>query len=367
MVNSAFPMSSYRNHWRVLYVAYPLLPVSEGSAGGAEQMLWVLESEMARRGHQTSVAACDGSQVSGQLLATGLPSLKLDDFETRDWQHNSRIIQFLQQTPGRFDLVHDHGGHFWKHAESIRLPILATLHLPKSFYPEQAFASVPRNLFFNCVSESQARTFSGLPRLVGVVPNGVALDRFTFTPEKQDYLLWLGRVCEEKGAHIAIEVARRIGWPLVIAGQVYPFSYHQRYFDHEIRPHIEQPGSRVYFVNTPSFDEKVELLRRARCVLLPSLVEETSSLVSIEAMACGTPVVAFARGGIPEVIAEGITGFAVESLDAMCDAVAKVQALSPHACRSHVEQHFSATRMADDYQRLYSLIGYYEQLRQPAA
>jgi glycosyltransferase involved in cell wall biosynthesis len=353
--------------WRILYVAYPLLAVTGSSAGGAEQMLWVLEREMAHRGHQTWVAACDGSQVAGQLLATGTPSVEADDFERRDWEQNARILQLLEEAPERYDLVHDHSGFFWKHAASVRLPVLATLHLPRSFYPAGAFESVPDNLFFNCVSEAQACTFAGLTNLAGVVHNGVALEQFLLTPEKQDYLLWLGRICEEKAPHLAIEVGRRLGMPVAIAGQVYPFSYHQQYFDREIRPYLQRPGSRVYFVETPTVSEKIELLRRARCLLVPSLVDETSSLVSIEAMACGTPVVGYRRGGIPEVIEDGVTGFAVDSLEAMCEAVGRVGELSPHDCRSHVEQKFSVARMTDDYERLYNLIGLHTQLRRPAA
>jgi glycosyltransferase involved in cell wall biosynthesis len=232
------------------------------------------------------------------------------------------------------------------------VPVLATLHLPRAFYREQWFRDAPRNLSFNCVSQSQARTFDDLPNVMGVVQNGIAVDRFPFTAEKQNYLLWVGRVCEEKAPHLAIADAREAGLPLVLAGQVYPFTYHQNYFEREIAPRLSE-GSDVRFINTPSFAQKLELLRQARALLLTSTVEETSSLVAMEAMACGTPVVAFGRGAFPEIIADRETGFVVESVEDMVAMLGSLDQISPKACRRRVERHFTASRMAHDYQETY--------------
>ncbi len=341
---------------RILYVAYPLLPVSDENAGGAEPMLWTLEREMACRGHETIVAACGGSRVSGELLDTGPAASQPDEFEQREAAHTSRILGFLdecRQCGDSCDLIHDKSGHFWRHAAAVSTPVLATLHLPRTFYSQDLSANAAPNLFFNCVSEAQAQTFADLP-LLGIVRNGIALERFPLTCDKGNYLLWLGRICEEKGAHIAIEVARRAGLPLVLAGQVYPFSYHKQYCQREIRPHLD--GSRVRFVESPTFAVKVELLGHARAVLVPSLVSETSSLVTMEAMACGTPVVAFRRGGIPEVVADGLTGFLVDSPEEMAQAAQRVASMDPWTCRQHVELRFSASRMADEYKRLYEAV-----------
>jgi glycosyltransferase involved in cell wall biosynthesis len=140
--------------------------------------------------------------------------------------------------------------------------------------------------------------------------------------------------------------------PLMIAGQVYPFRYHQDYFDREIRPHLF-PGSSIRFINTPSFEQKTELLRCARALLLTSTVEETSSLVAMESMACGTPVIAFRRGAFSEVVADGETGFVVETLEEMAEAVGLLSKISPEACRARVERHFTVQRMALEYQTLY--------------
>jgi glycosyltransferase involved in cell wall biosynthesis len=341
---------------RILYIAYPLLPVSEASAGGAEQMLRVTEGQMAQRGHSTMVAACDGSQATGELLPTGPAPGQPDSLPQRDAEHNRAILQFLarrQRTHRRFHLIHDMSGTFWPHAAVLSLPVLATLHLPRSFYPPQMFENIPSNVGFSCVSESQARSFAGVPRLLGVVRNGVEVEGFPWIASKKPYLLWLGRICPEKGAHLAIQAARLAGLPLMLAGQVYPFSYHQQYFQREIVPHVHDKLQRVRFAEAPSPEQKMHLLSHARALLIPSVAEETSSLVAMEAAACGTPVIAFRRGALPEVVRHGITGLVVDSVEEMAQAVGHLGEVNPANCRRHAEQKFSAARMVDGYEQLY--------------
>ncbi len=338
----------------ILYVAYPLLRVSPESAGGAEQMLLTVERTMASAGHGTAVAACNGSQVSGHLLATGTPANGPDQYECREREHNARILSYLRQHPGKFDLVHDKSGSFFRQASECPVPVLATLHLPRIFYREEWFRRLPPNLFFNCVSRSQAKTFEDLPGVLGVIENGIEVEEFPFVPRKDDYLLWLGRICDEKAPHLAIAAAQQAGLPLVLAGQVYPFRYHQDYFDREIRPHLFE-GSLVRFISTPALRQKLDLLSHAHALLLTSTAEETSSLVAMEAMACGTPVVAFRRGAFPEIVAHSETGFVVDRVEEMADAVGDVGHLGS-ACRLRVESHFNARRMGQAYEEVYRQI-----------
>lgn len=336
----------------ILYVAYPLLMVTPESADGAEQMLLAVEREMAAAGHRTTVAACAGSQVSGRLLVTGSTASGPDQYESREREHGACILEYLKNHPREFDLIHDKSGSFFRHAAECPMPVLATLHLPRSFYQEAWFRDPPLNLHFNCVSQTQASSFADLPDAPSVVENGIVIQDFPFTTAKGDYVLWLGRICEEKAPHLAIAAARKAGLSLVMAGQVYPFRYHQNYFDREIRPHLCE-GSPVRFIDTPQQGEKLELLRRARALLLTSTVAETSSLVAMEAMACGTPVVAFRRGAFPEVVADGESGILVDSLDEIVVALSDVQRISPQACRERVERLFTAKRMAHEYEELY--------------
>jgi glycosyltransferase involved in cell wall biosynthesis len=359
---------------RILYVAYPLLQVHDESAGGAEQILWTLGREMARKGAHTTVAASAGSRVSGELFSTGEPCTEPDDYERRRIEHEDRIVEFVRwctRESKAFDLIHDHSGSFWKRAAEVDVPVLATLHLPRSFYFEQSFNGVPANVSFNCVSDSQARSFADLDALVDVVPNGIALDCFrnnTVADKRREAgdrksLLWLGRICEEKAPHLALDIAQRAGWPITIAGQVYPFSYHQQYFDREIAPQLrDMPNAR--FVSAPSAELKRRLLREAQALLITSLAEETSSLVAMEAAASGTAVIAFRRGAHAEVVREGVTGFLAEDPDQAVLALQKTSAISPKICVQHAQKNFSAAKMAERYSQLYERLAWPEKILQ---
>jgi glycosyltransferase involved in cell wall biosynthesis len=282
-------------------------------------------------------------------MATGKVPEQSDTFDARNSEHQEAIHDLLQQE--HFDLIHDQSGSFFANGSDIRL--LATLHLPRNFYPGVNWQSLAATTSLNCVSATQAHTFADVRNLVGWIHNGIALDRFPLRHEKDDYLLWIGRICEEKAPHVAIEVARRTGRRLILAGQIYPFRYHQEYFAREVAPHL---GGRVAFIDSPDFELKVNLLANASALLVPSLVDETSSLVAMEAMACGTPVLALRRGALPEVIDDQRTGFVVKNLDGIAAAVERLDGISPEACRAHVEQHFSAARMAEDYANLYQRV-----------
>ncbi len=314
-------------------------------------MLCLLEREMHGRGHDTTVAACAGSQVAGRLAVTGEISREADTFEARDREHQRAIRELLRHES--FDLVHDKSGSFFASSERETIPLLATLHLPRHFYRGIEWHALPAHVSLNCVSAAQTKTFRDVKPVRGWVANGIDCERFPLRSSKEDYLLWLGRICEEKAPHVAIEVARRTGRRLIIAGQIYPFRYHQEYFSRAVAPHL---GGPVQFIDSPSFEQKVELLRRAAAVLVPSMVEETSSLAALEAMACGTPVIAFRRGALPEIVDDEFTGYIVNDTAEMAEAIDRAAEIHASDCREYVEQHFSAERMARDYEFLYRTV-----------
>ena len=345
---------------RILYVAYPLLPVSRDSCGGAEQILCALERLMHQQGHVTTVAACGSSQVAGELLATGSAPAEADQLGQREREHRAAIIATIRERERQgeaFDLIHDHSGSFWQCASQFDLPLLVTLHLPRQLYHPGAFSGPAPNVFFNCVSGCQYQQFTDLQNFASVVENGVDLEQFRpHNGEREPYLLWMGRICEEKGPHLALDVAEATQLPVILAGEVYPFSYHQQYYQREIVPRLKALGSRAKHIVTPTFSQKLKLLQRARAVLIPSTVEETSSLVAMEAMACGTPVIAFHRGALAQIVVDGVTGFLVESAAQMAESVKEAAQIDANTCRRYAEQFYSEERMAGEYERLYEKV-----------
>jgi glycosyltransferase involved in cell wall biosynthesis len=329
-------------------VAYPLLPVNDRSAGGAEQILWSLERELTARGHITEVAACAGSKVSGKLIETGkVRAHRSEGIAEREREHTERVLAACAS--GRFDLVLDHSGHFFRHAAKVECHVLATLHLPRVLYPADIFHNPAKNLYFNCVSQSQLAEFRDLPRMTSVVRNGVDLRRFPMGRRRADYLMWLGRICPEKAPHLAIQAAQKAGMPILLAGQVYPFPSHQEYWEREVKPLIDH--DRVRWAELPEFEQKAKMLREARALLVTSQIAETSSLAALEAMACGTPVIGFPVGALKEVVTEE-TGFLVENVEAMAKACSQLRNVRSLSCRERVQREFSISAMADAYETL---------------
>jgi glycosyltransferase involved in cell wall biosynthesis len=332
----------------ILSVAYPLLTVSSGSAGGAEQILRLIDRGLVQGGVRSIVVAAEGSEIAGKLIATPAASGEITDRVRAQAQevHRTRIGVALQEH--KIDLIHFHGLDFCAYRlRNVQTPQLATLHLPVSWYPADLFAQ--SDISLNCVSDDQARS-SSATRSFPIVRNGIDLDSFHLAQAKQDYLIWLGRICPEKGVEIALRVAHRLQLPMIIGGPVHPFEAHQTYFQEQVQPLLDD--QRCY-VGALNFKDKAELLAKARCLLVPSLVAETSSLVSMEAISSGTPVIAFRTGALAEIVDEGITGFLVESEGEMIQAVGKTKQISPDNCRSIACSRFSATRMIADYLELY--------------
>jgi glycosyltransferase involved in cell wall biosynthesis len=166
--------------------------------------------------------------------------------------------------------------------------------------------------------------------------------------------LALGRICPEKGFHLALDAARLAGAPLLIAGQLFPYEAHQRYFSEQIQPRL---GRNAGFLGPIGFARKRRLLTAARCLLIPSLVAETSSLVAMEALACGCPVVAFPAGALPDLVEPGISGFLVSTIDEMAEAIALCDGLDRERCRAIARKRFSFNAMIESYFRLYRRLG----------
>ncbi len=334
----------------ILSVGYPLLPVSSDSGGGAEQILYLVEQGLVKTGNRSVVIAAAGSRIHGELIETPV----IDGVITEDVRksaqeaHRKAINEALARYV--FDVIHFHGLDFHAYIPSKSAPKLATLHLPVEWYAHSIFETP--ELHLNCVSETQADS-APLKTRIPVVMNGVNLDNFHPSAGEKSFLLWLGRICPEKGVDAALRIAHRVDMPMIIAGPVHPFRDHEIYFADRVQPLLD--GKRCY-AGSVGLDQKITLLSEARCLLVPSLVAETSSLVAMEAFASGTPVIAYRSGALPEIIDHGETGFVVDSEDEMTETVCRISEISPRACRRTAEIRFDSERMIRDYINLYRTI-----------
>ena len=329
--------------YTVLSVAYPLVPVSSDTAGGAEQIVWLLDRQIVSAGGRSLVMAAKGSRVSGEWIPTPAWDGAINS-EVRAWaaREHRRI---LNQNLRGVDIVHFHGLDFHSYLPDGNVPCLATLHLPLDWYPAGIFSD--SRIVLNCVSTSQR---TGCPAPARTIHHGVEVSSFGAPYRKKNYALSLGRVCPEKGFHFAIGAARRARVPLLIAGRVFPYQAHERYFQREIAPRL---GACVRFAGPAGSRKKRRLLSEAKCLLIPSTVAETSSLVAMESIASGTPVIAFRSGALPEIVEHGRTGFIVAGEAEMAEAIGCVDQLSPDECRCRARDRFSAGRMAREYFEFY--------------
>lgn len=337
----------------VLSVAYPLTPVGPDAVGGSEQILTQLDAALVRAGHRSIVVACQGSEVAGELVATPKWEGDLND-DVRRWAQTQHLIAIEQALARhRVDLIHMHSLDWHAYLPAPGVPLLATLHLPCHWYPEHALRMNRPFTYVNCVSHSQRSVCRTTYMPVFTVENGVPIERLNARVRKRGYALALGRVCPEKGLHLALDAARAADVPMVLAGEVFRYEAHVRYHEQEIVPRLD---ARRRYHGPIGFERKRRLLTGARCLLVPSLVEETSSLVSMESLACGTPVIAFVSGALPEVVEHGRTGFIVHNVEEMAEAIRRIGEIDPEDCRRVARERFSAERMSRDYMAIYERI-----------
>lgn len=341
---------------RVLSVAFPHAPVGPCGVGGAERILADLDAALVDAGHESVVIACEGSEVKGELITVSTPrSAAIDEAAQLETRFRMQAAIDIALATRNFDLVHMHGLDFYCYSIPRDVPVVVTLHLPIAWYPAEAW-NFREPVQFCCVSNSQRDTCPAQIRNATVIENGVPMPPFDPHQHKDNFALALGRICPEKNAHEALEAGTRSGIPVWLAGRVYPFREHQRYFTEKIETLLcaNNDGVQHRFLGPLSAEELQPLLASARCLVHPTLAPETSSLAAMEALAAGTPVVAYPSGALPEIVDHGVTGYLVRNVEEMAQAIRDVPTISPRACRAAAENRFGIDRMIASYFDLYA-------------
>jgi glycosyltransferase involved in cell wall biosynthesis len=329
---------------RIALVSTVSAPVGRNSAGSVEAWTWLLAHELRRLGHQTTVFACGGSEVDGEVVATlpgpyGAPG-SYDDWQLCEWVNLGRAVELS----GHFDVLHTQAYLWGIPLEKLaRAPMVHTLHIVPDDNAALLWRSAPQARV-TAISRHQWGVYPDL-QPTAIIPHGVDISGFSLQTQPGDYVCYLGRFTSGKGPCQAVETANALGLKLLLAGPESP------YFREQVQPLID--GKNVEYVGYVSGADRSNLLGGAKALLYPIRYPEAFGLVLVEAMLCGTPIAAIGLGAVPEIVEAGLTGFIADSMETFPDAVMKSLALDRRQIRARAETRFSAEKMARDYLRAY--------------
>lgn len=334
---------------RIALIAPPWTPVPPALYGGIELVVDRLARGFAASGHDVVLFTTGDStcpvprkwvlaQAEGERIGMSVPEIR-------------HVMAAYDEVAGA-DIVHDHTVLGPVYAERFPgLPVVTTVHGPLNEELADIYGRLASRVPVVAVSHAQCRPVPHIP-IARVIHHGIDADDFPFGDGDGGYALFLGRLSPDKGAHRAIEVARKAEVPLLIAGKMREV-WEREYFATMVEPHL---GAGVEYLGEVPHEEKLQLLARARALLFPIRWNEPFGLVMLEAMACGTPVLAFPEGAAPEVVDDGRTGFLCEDEAAMAEALSRVGQIDRRACRAAVEGYFSTERMVREHLELYEQI-----------
>ena len=315
--------------------------------GPWENIVSLLTEGLVDRGIDVTLFATADSETRGHLVSVCPRGYEEDkEIEPKVWEclHISEVFE----RKGQFDIIHNNFDYLpLTYTGMTTIPVVTTIHGFSSPKILPVYKKYNKKTFYVAISKADK-----CPELdyIATIHHGIDLSQFTFQPDSGKYLLFFGRIHPDKGTKECIEVARKTRMKLIIAGIIQD----QSYFDLQVKPQLD--NDQIIYLGSAGPKKRDELLGGAYALLHPINFDEPFGLSVVEAMACGTPVVAFNRGSMPEIIADGVTGFLVHNFDEMVKAVAKVKQLDRFKCRKLIKERFSVERMVQDYIEVYEKI-----------
>ena len=338
-------------------LAPPWIPVPPPGYGGIEYVVQLLCDGLVERGVEVTLFAAPGSRSRAEVRPV-LPRCYPSRIERalHEVDHVARVFDAVDDARLRghpFDVIHDHCGFTgFAMADRIATPLVHTLHGPFDVDTSEFYRQHAGKAAAVAISRSQAAAAPSELVIANVVPNPTDVDAWQFCAEKDDYVLWVGRMVPEKGPHRAIGAAKAAGVPVVLAGPVQPGQ--KEFFRTQIAPHLDD--DRVRYVGEVGGDVKQRLFASARALLMPIRWAEPFGMVMVEALSAGTPVIAFPEGAAPEIVDHGTTGYLVDDEEQMARAIAEVHLLDPRVCRAQARRQFDKAEVAARYEATYRAV-----------
>jgi len=332
----------------------PLPPekyVPEGWSGAPELIVHLITEELVKRGHEVTLFASGDSATQAKLESvTKGPTWQTEDH--RQYENTLISKAYVMAKQGHFDILHSHfdirTAYF---APFVDTPTVSTLHSPLQGLTKDILEYFKTSQYYVSISDNQRKDLPDL-RYISTVYHGVEIDQIPFSQNKEDYLVFAGRVVPKKGVAEAIEVAKKTNMRLLIFGT--PEDPQGAYWQKTVKPQIDQ--KQIVYKGFVAREKLFQYYGKAKAMLFPINWEEPFGLVAIEAMACGTPVIAFRRGALPEIIEQGVNGFLVNNVEEMSMALARVESIEAARCRKTVEENFTVKKMVDGYEAAYHAI-----------
>lgn len=343
---------------RVAMLAPPWISVPPPGYGGVESVVGALTDALVGRGHAVTLFCAPGSRSSARVVSL-LAHAHADEIERSLYEadHVARAFEEIDLAgcDERFDVVHDHCGFTaLAMADRLETPLVHTLHGQFTDSTAAFYARHGHKGALVGISRAQLASAPTALTTMGAIPNPIDVRAWPLREHKDDYLLWVGRMTGEKGPHRAIAAALAAGVPLVLAGVIQPGQ--QAFFEAEVAPHVD--GQRVRFVGEVGGSLKRSLFAGARALLMPIRWQEPFGMVMVEALSCGTPVIAFPEGAASELVLDGQTGFLVDDERAMAAAVARLPHIAARDCRAWVAAHCDVDVVAAAYERTYRSVAH---------